>query len=143
MGQGDRRRGAYDVGVSDHAPKIKFCGLTRLGDAERAVEAGAWALGMIFWRGSRRRCKRGAAADIAGALRRRVELVGVFVNASLEDVADTVSELELSMVQLHGDEGPAYCAEVSRRTGAKVIKAMRVRSGADIQALGPFHTDFH
>lgn len=131
------------MGVPSHGPKIKFCGLTRLGDAERAVEAGAWALGMIFWRGSRRRCKRAAAAEIAGTLRRRVELAGVFVNATLEDVTDTVSELGLSMVQLHGDEGPAYCAEVSRRTGAKVIKAMRVRSGADIQALGPFHTDFH
>lgn len=129
--------------MPDAGPKIKFCGLTRLEDAERAVDAGAWALGMIFWRGSRRRCKLGAAAEIAGALRRRVELAGVFVNGSLEDVTNTVSELGLSLVQLHGDEGPAYCAEVSRRTGARVIKAMRVHSGADIQALAPFHTDFH
>ena len=47
------------------------------------------------------------------------------------------------MVQLHGDEGPAYCAEVARRTGAKVMKAARVRSGADIAALEAFHTDLH
>ena len=47
------------------------------------------------------------------------------------------------MVQLHGDEGPAFCAEAARRTGCKVIKAMRVRSGADIQALSSFHTDYH
>ena len=47
------------------------------------------------------------------------------------------------MLQLHGDEGPAFCAEVARRTGCKVIKAARVRSGADVQALAPFHTDFH
>ena len=47
------------------------------------------------------------------------------------------------MVQLHGDEGPVFCAEVARRTGCKVIKAARVRSRADIQALAPFHTDFH
>jgi phosphoribosylanthranilate isomerase len=47
------------------------------------------------------------------------------------------------MVQLHGDEGPSFCDEVRRRTGCKVIKAVRVRSGADIQALGAFHTDYH
>jgi phosphoribosylanthranilate isomerase len=47
------------------------------------------------------------------------------------------------MLQLHGDEGPAFCAEAGRRTGCKVIKAARVRSRADIQSLAPFHTDFH
>ena len=47
------------------------------------------------------------------------------------------------MLQLHGDEGPAFCSEAARRTGCKVIKAARVRSGADIQALAPFHTDYH
>ena len=47
------------------------------------------------------------------------------------------------MLQLHGDEGPRFCAEAARRTGCKVIKATRVRSGADIQALSSFHTDFH
>ena len=47
------------------------------------------------------------------------------------------------MLQLHGDEGPSFCAEAARRTGCKVIKAVRVRSGADIQALSAFHTDFH
>jgi phosphoribosylanthranilate isomerase len=125
------------------APKIKFCGLTRVEDAEQAVAAGAWALGMIFWRGSRRRCKRERGAEIASAVRRRVELVGVFVNATLDEVGVTAEAVGLTIVQLHGDEGPAYCAEAARRTGCKVIKAARVRSRADIQALSPFHTDFH
>ena len=47
------------------------------------------------------------------------------------------------MLQFHGDEGPSFCAEAGRRTGCRVIKAARVRSRADIQALAPFHTDFH
>jgi phosphoribosylanthranilate isomerase len=47
------------------------------------------------------------------------------------------------MLQLHGEEGPVYCAEAARRTGCKVIKAVRVRSGADVQALAAFHTDYH
>jgi phosphoribosylanthranilate isomerase len=47
------------------------------------------------------------------------------------------------MIQLHGDEGPAFCQEVARRTGCKVIKALRVRSGADIRAAEAYRTDFH
>jgi phosphoribosylanthranilate isomerase len=123
--------------------KIKFCGITRGADAESAVAAGAWAIGLIFWPGSPRRCPPGDAAEIAAAVKRQVEVVGVFVNAGLETVAETAESVGLTMLQLHGDEGPAFCAEAARRTGCKVIKAARVRSGADIQALAPFATDFH
>jgi phosphoribosylanthranilate isomerase len=129
--------------VSTPGTRIKFCGITNVDDAQAAVAAGAWAVGMIFWRGSRRRCRPTAAVEIAAALRRQVELAGVFVNAPLDVVTATAEDVGLTLVQLHGDEGPAYCAEVSRRTGARVIKAGRIRTGADVQALGPFHTDFH
>jgi phosphoribosylanthranilate isomerase len=129
--------------MSDDAPKIKFCGITSVEDAQRAVAAGAWAIGLIFWPGSPRRCSPDAAAQIAGALRRRVQVVGVFVNPSLDEVAATADAVGLTMLQFHGDEGPAFCAEAARRTGCKVIKAARVRSGADIQALASFHTDYH
>lgn len=124
-------------------PKIKFCGITRSEDAGLAVEAGAWTLGMILWPGSARACSLEAAAEIGALFRRRVELAGVFVNPSLDEVAFAAESAALSMIQLHGDEGPAFCAEIARRTGCRVIKAMRVRSGADIQALTSFHTDFH
>jgi phosphoribosylanthranilate isomerase len=123
--------------------KIKFCGITTLGDARLAADAGAWAIGLIFWPDSPRRCSPQDAAEIAAALRRRVEVVGVFVNATLDHVVATADELGLTMLQLHGDEGPSYCAEAVRRTGCKAIKAARVRSGADIQALSPVHTDYH
>jgi phosphoribosylanthranilate isomerase len=124
-------------------PKVKFCGVRTLGDAELAVGAGAWAVGMIFWPGSPRRCEPGAAAEIGAALKRRAQVAGVFVNARLDYIARVADETELTIVQLHGDEGPAFCAEAGRRTGCRVIKAVRVRSGADIQALSSFHTDFH
>ena len=123
--------------------KIKFCGITRLDDAELAVGAGAWAIGLIFWPHSPRRVELGAAAEIAAAVKRRAEVAGVFVNATLDHVAQTADGVGLTMLQFHGDEGPAYCAEAARRTGAKVIKAARVRSGADVQALASFHTDYH
>jgi phosphoribosylanthranilate isomerase len=123
--------------------RIKFCGVTNLRDAERAVNAGAWAIGLIFWPQSPRRCDLAAAVEIATAVKRRVEVAGVFVNATLDHVAETADAVGLTMLQLHGDEGPAYCAEVARRTGCRVIKAVRVRSGADVQAVAPFHTDYH
>ena len=131
------------MGVSRESPKIKFCGLTSLEDAQVAVGAGAWAIGLIFWAGSPRRCSLEAAVGIASALRRRVEVVGVFVNPTLDQLVRTADAVGLTMLQLHGDEGPAFCAEAARRTGCKAIKAARIRSGADIQALSAFHTDYH
>jgi phosphoribosylanthranilate isomerase len=123
--------------------RVKVCGITRLEDAELAVELGAWALGFILWPQSPRAADPAVAAGIAAALRRRAELVGVFVNATLEEIAHAADELHLSYLQLHGDEGPAFCAEAGRRTGAKVIKAVRVASAADFQDLERYHTDFH
>ena len=123
--------------------RVKFCGITSLEDAELCVEHGAWALGMIFVQSSPRRCKQSEAARIVGAMRRRVELAGVFQNATLEHVTRTVEALKLTMVQLHGTEGPSYCDEVARRTGARVVKAARIRTRADLVALQPFRTDFH
>jgi phosphoribosylanthranilate isomerase len=122
---------------------VKVCGLTNLDDAARAVDLGAWALGMVFWPRSQRRCPHDEAARITGAMRRRAELVGVFVDAHLDTVMHAADELSLTMLQLHGDEGPSYCAEAARRTGCKVIKAAKVRTQADLRALQPYHTDFH
>ena len=66
---------------------VKICGITNAGDARQAVELGAWALGMIFWPESPRRCELEDAEAIGAELRRRVELAGVFVNATLDEVA--------------------------------------------------------
>ncbi len=123
--------------------KVKVCGLTNLADAELAVGLGAWALGMIFFADSPRRCSTAQALEIVTAMRRRVELCGVFVNAPLETIVHDSEELGLTMVQLHGDEGPSFCAEVRRRTGARVIKAAQVSGSGDIRDLERFHVEFH
>jgi phosphoribosylanthranilate isomerase len=128
--------------VSD-APNVKVCGITNLHDAELAVEFGAWALGMIFYEGSPRRCAPDEAQRIIAALRRKVELCGVFVNAPLEQVVATSEDLGLSMLQFHGEEGPAFCAEATRRNGARVIKAAQVSGPGDVRDLERFHVDFH
>ena len=123
--------------------RVKICGITRLEDAEQAASLGAWAIGFILWPGSKRAVEPGVAAGIAGAVRRRVELVGVFVNPTLDEIAHAADSIGFTHVQLHGDEGPAFATEVARRTGAKIIKAARVASGADLQALERFRVDYH
>jgi phosphoribosylanthranilate isomerase len=123
--------------------RIKLCGITTLDDAQMAVDVGAWAVGCILWPQSPRMCDPAEAARIAAAVRRRALVCGVFVNQHLDEVTGLVDGIGLTMVQLHGDEGPAYCAEVARRTGAKVMKAAQVRTRADVRALEAFHTDFH
>jgi phosphoribosylanthranilate isomerase len=123
--------------------KIKFCGITRLEDAQLAVSLDAWAIGMILWPGSKRACAPDDALKISNAVRRKVEVAGVFVNQSLDEVAALADMLHLSLVQLHGDEGPSYAKEVGRRTGAKVIKAQSVRLASDVVAVQAFRTDFH
>jgi phosphoribosylanthranilate isomerase len=123
--------------------RVKICGITNLADAEMAGGLGAWALGMIFYAGSPRRCSPAEAQLIAARMRRRVELCGVFVNAPLEEIVAASEELGLTLVQLHGDEGPAFCGEVRRRTGARVIKAAQVAGSGDVRDLERFHVDFH
>jgi phosphoribosylanthranilate isomerase len=129
--------------VAERAPRIKFCGITQAEDAELAVSLDAWAIGMILWPQSKRFVPADVAAAIARPLRRKVEIAGVFVNQSLDEITALADVVGLSLVQLHGDEGPAFANEVARRTGAKVIKAQSVRLASDVIAIQAFHTDFH
>jgi phosphoribosylanthranilate isomerase len=122
---------------------VKFCGITRLEDAEEAVRLGAWAIGLNHWASSPRRCDPATAVEISAAVRRKLNVVGVFVNAPLDEVVRAAEDESLAMLQLHGDEGPDFCREAARRTGCKVIKAMRVRSTADVVAAEAFRTDYH
>jgi phosphoribosylanthranilate isomerase len=124
-------------------PRVKICGITRPEDAELAVSLGAWAIGFILWPQSKRMADPAIAAGIARTMRRRVELVGVFVNPTLDDVVHANEAIGFTHVQLHGDEGPAFCTAVAERTGARVIKALRIGSGADIRSAARYHTDFH
>ncbi|HWI22519.1 MAG TPA: phosphoribosylanthranilate isomerase [Baekduia sp.] len=124
------------------ATRIKFCGITNMEDAQRAVELEPWAIGLIFWPQSPRACDPGVAQRIGATFRRDVEIAGVFVNSSMDEIAALAEVVPLSLIQLHGDEGPSFAIEAARRTGARVIKAKRVASTSDIQDMERFHTDF-
>jgi len=123
--------------------KVKVCGITNLEDAEEAVGLGAWAIGLIHHKDSPRRVKFSDAAEIGAAFRRDCEIVGVFVNPTLDRVVEAVANANLSMVQLSGNEGMSFCNEVARRTGVKVIKAIHVVDSGDIRGSEAYRTDFH
>lgn len=123
--------------------RVKFCGITNLDDAAEAVRLGAWAIGLIHFDGSPRFVEPGVAAEIGAAFRRKCEVVGVFVNPELEEVDKAVENAGLTMVQLNGEEGTSFCAEVARRSGVRVIKAIHVASAADVHAAEAFRTDYH
>ncbi len=123
--------------------KVKFCGITRLEDAEEAARLGAWAIGLVHYRKSPRAVRYSDAAVIGAAMRRKCEVVGVFVNPTLDRVVEATGNAGLTMIQLSGEEGPAFCTEVARRTGCPVIKAIHVSSAADLHRSEPFRTAWH
>jgi phosphoribosylanthranilate isomerase len=107
--------------------RVKICGITNWTDARLAVTAGADALGFNFYRKSPRYIAPDEARLIATRLPRRVLLVGVFVNASPEDVLRAARNVDLNLVQLHGEESPSDVEELSG--SFPVVKAFRVRNG--------------
>jgi phosphoribosylanthranilate isomerase len=124
--------------------RVKVCGVTELDDARLAVELGAWAIGMVFHPDSPRACDPGTAELIGGELRRQAEIVGVFVNWPLDELEHMADRASLTMLQLHGDEGPAYCREAARRTGARVMKAVQAKDAAAVRKLDSYReVDLH
>lgn len=101
---------------------IKICGITSVNDAQAACSAGADALGLNFYEGSKRFLELPLAAEISHAVSGRVVKVGVFVNAPLEHVKRVHAQLSLDAVQLHGDERPE---DIAALRGIPVIKAIR------------------
>ena len=123
--------------------RIKICGNTNLDDARAAADLGAWAIGLVHHPESPRCVEPAVAAEIGAALKRRCEVAGVFVDTPMDEIVRAAADGQLTIVQLHGDQGPQFCREVARRTGAKVMRAFRVRSGADIRGAEAYRTDFH
>jgi len=114
--------------------KVKICGITNLDDALMAVEAGADALGFVFFRGSSRYISSAQAADIIRCLPPFVQTVGLFVNGELATVNSIADQCGLDVVQLHGEESPDYCTAVKRR----IIKAFRVKDASVLNEMANY-----
>lgn len=111
--------------------RSKICGITRIEDALIAAEAGADAIGLVFYAKSPRAVSIQQARDIVAALPAFVTTVGLFVNASREELNDVLAGVALDLLQFHGDESPAECESYQR----PYIKALRVKPGDDIAQL--------
>lgn len=111
--------------------KVKICGITRVTDAIAAVDAGADALGFMFYEPSPRFVRHAVAAEIIRELPPFVAKVGVFVDASEGEVRRAMEECGLDTLQFHGAEPPEFCG----RFGLKAIKAFRMRGPETLATL--------
>jgi len=118
---------------------VKVCGITNAGDARVAADAGADAVGFIFAE-SPRRVGVEASRRISIALPENVVRVGVFVDEEPAKILRISDEVGLDLVQLHGDEKPEAVTAV-REAGVKVMKALRVKSAASLEALDEYEAD--
>jgi len=114
--------------------KVKVCGITNAEDALAAIEAGADALGFIFYEKSPRYVVPAVAANIIAGLPPLVTPVGVFVNEGLATVRSIMETCRLAMVQLHGDENVSYCRELAR----PAMKALRLKDRGSLLALAEY-----
>lgn len=117
--------------------KVKICGITNAPDAQAAVEAGADALGFMFYEPSPRWIRPVEAAQIIRALPPFVAKVGVFVDASEEVVRRALEETGIDTLQFHGNEPPEFCQKFQ----AKVIKAFRVRDAQTLRQLAAYNQE--
>jgi phosphoribosylanthranilate isomerase len=120
--------------------RVKICGITNAADALAAIDVGANLLGFNFYSKSPRHITEAEAAKIRPQLPKKVDAVGIFVNAPPADVAALCKLLKLDAVQLHGDESPKTVAEVAR--SIPVYKAFRVEPDFPLGTLDEYPEAF-
>jgi phosphoribosylanthranilate isomerase len=120
--------------------KVKICGITNYEDAVAAMDMGADLLGFNFYPKSPRFVTPQKVADIVNKLPGFMDIAGVFVNASFDQIHQTISECALNWVQLHGDESPEFCQSFLS-LNVRTMKALRVKDQHDIQKAESYFTD--
>jgi phosphoribosylanthranilate isomerase len=122
--------------------RIKICGLTRAEDVAAAVVAGADAIGFVFYTKSPRYVTADAAAQLIFTVPPFVSTVGLFVNASVEEVAAVLQQAPLSLLQFHGDETPEQCAAIAAAVKRPFIRAARIGSSTTPADLIKYEQDY-
>jgi phosphoribosylanthranilate isomerase len=117
--------------------KVKICGITSAADAEAAVQAGADALGLMFYPGSPRYIPLERALDIARRVPPYVIRAGVFADPNPSDVFAAIQHCQLNLAQFHGAETPEFCLQF----GIMTLKAFRVQNADSLLPMSAFHTD--
>src|SRR5256714_9604940 len=123
------------MGAAAVRTRVKIRGIARTGDARGAAEAGADAIGLVFYPPSPRYLSVERAVEIRDALPPFVQTVALFVNADGAQIAQVIGRVHPAMLQFHGDETPQFCGQF----GLPYVKACRVRPGVDALAyLHPY-----
>jgi len=123
------------MGITALRTRVKICGITRAADAGMAAEAGADAIGLVFYPASPRFLSTERACEIRDALPPFVQTVALFVNPDAAQVAQVIGRVHPAMLQFHGDESPELCEQF----GLPYIKACRVKKGVSaLEYLRPF-----
>ena len=120
--------------------KVKICGLTNYEDAAAALDMGADLLGFNFYPDSPRYVTPEKAAQIISKLPAFIDIAGVFVNATFDEIRRIIDRCWLNWIQLHGDEDPDFCRSFLS-VHVKTMKALRVKDTSDIEKADEFFTD--
>ena len=122
--------------------KIKICGLTRTEDIEMVNEFLPDYIGFVFAK-SRRQVSAEQAKELKNKLRPAIKAVGVFVNEKPENIAEIANQGIIDLIQIHGDEDAAYCAQLRKLTQAPIIKVVRVEREDDFAGIEEFDCDYY
>ncbi|ABR89049.1 phosphoribosylanthranilate isomerase [Janthinobacterium sp. Marseille] len=125
-----------------HRTRIKICGLTRPQDVQSAVTAGADAVGFVFYPKSPRYIAAAAAGRLIAEIPPFVTPVGLFVNATPEEVQAIVAQAPIALLQFHGDETPEQCAAIAQAVNRPFIRAIRVKEGMRAADLLEYESDY-
>lgn len=112
--------------------RAKICGITRLEDVQAVVQAGADAIGFVFFPPSPRHVDVEQAALLVQAIPAYVQSVGLFVNSSAEEIQNILKKVPLDILQFHGDESPEQCKQIAQAVGRRWYKAIQVKPELDI-----------
>ena len=112
--------------------RAKICGITRVEDVHAVVNAGADAIGFVFYPPSPRAVTAEQAAQLVQAIAPYVQVVGLFVNHLANEIQDILQTVHLDIVQFHGDETPEQCQTIAQQVGRRWYKAIQVKPDLDV-----------
>jgi len=125
-----------------HRTRIKICGLTRPQDVQSAIAAGADAVGFVFYAKSPRYIAAAAAGQLIAQIPPFVAPVGLFVNATAEEVQAIITQAPIALLQFHGDETLEQCAAIAKAVNRPFIRAIRVKEGMQPADLLKYESDY-
>jgi phosphoribosylanthranilate isomerase len=111
--------------------RVKICGITQLNDALAAIEAGADALGFVFFEGSPRFIAPKEASHITNNISPFINMIALFVNASNDYVSQVITDTHIDVLQFHGDEDEAFCSSFNK----PYLKAVRMQESTDLNQI--------